>query len=244
MKHLASLLMLSLLAGTGAARAQGGGAPVGWLKLSAEVPMRGRWTMYSEVESRQGNAQLAAQQLGRLGFRLHLAPSLSLTTGYVLASNDHDGPGDGPQAPEHRFYQEVALADVSGPVRASHRLRAEERWLRPTPEANFRYAPRLRYQLRLVVPLRKGGALPVGSVYAVVADEVFAGLGRRDGSSFLEENRASAGLGYRISRLASMELAYLHQSQASGVSGRALARNAVQISVAFAAPSRQALVLR
>ena len=120
----------------------------------------------------------------------------------------------------------------------------EERWLRPTPEATFRYAPRLRYQLRLVVPLRKGGALPVGGVYAVMADEVFTGLGRRDGASFLEENRVSAGLGYRISRLATMELTYLNQTQASGVAGRALARNAVQMSVAFAAPSPQALVRR
>jgi len=243
MKHLSSLLLLTLLAGTGAARAQGGGAPVGWLKLSADVPLRDRWTLYLEAESRQANAQLATQQLGRLGFRLHLAPSLSLTTGYVLASNDC-GPGDGLKAPEYRFCQEIALADVSGLMRASHCLRAEERWLRPTPEAAFRYAPRLRYQLQLVVPLRKGGALPVGGVYAVVADEEFAGLGRRDGASFLEENRVSAGLGYRISRLATMELAYLNQTQASGVAGRALARNAVQMSVAFAAPSHQALVRR
>jgi len=88
MKHLFSLLLLTLLAGTGAARAQGGGAPVGWLKLSADVPLRDRWTLYLEAESRQANAQLATQQLGRLGFRLHLAPSLSLTTGYVLAGND------------------------------------------------------------------------------------------------------------------------------------------------------------
>ena len=117
------MLLLTLLAGTGAARAQGGGAPVGWLKLSTDVPLRGRWKLYSEVESRQSNAQLAAQQLGRLGFRLHLAPSLNLTTCYVLAGNDY-GPSDGPKAPEHRFYQEIALADMSGPVRASHCLLA------------------------------------------------------------------------------------------------------------------------
>ena len=117
------MLLLTLLAGTGAARAQGGGAPVGWLKLSADVPLRGRWTLYSEIESRQGNIQLAAQQLGRLGFRLHLAPNLNLTTCYVLAGNDY-GPSDGPKVPEHRFYQEIALADMSGPVRASHCLLA------------------------------------------------------------------------------------------------------------------------
>ena len=76
------------------------------------------------------------QQLGRLGFRLHIAPNLNLTTGYVLAANEY-GSGDNKRAPEHRFYQEIALADASGPVRASHRLRAEERWLRPAPKMVF-----------------------------------------------------------------------------------------------------------
>ncbi|MFC6222448.1 DUF2490 domain-containing protein [Hymenobacter artigasi] len=242
MKHLFRLLPLALLFGT-PALAQGGGAPVGWLKLSADLPLRGRWTLYSEVESRQSSAQLGAQQLGRLGLRLHVAPSFSLSTGYVLAANEL-GPADGPRVPEHRFYQEVILADVKGPVRASHRLRAEERWLRPLPEAAFRFAPRLRYQLRLVVPLHSGGLLPVGSAYVVVADELFASLGKQAGRSFLEENRASAGLGYRFSPLATIELAYLHQTQSAGNLGFALARNAVQLSVAVAAPSHLSLVRR
>ena len=241
MKHVSTLLMLVCLLCHGAARAQSGGAPVGWLRLSADMPMRGRWSLYSEVESRQGNAQLGAQRLGRVGFRLNVAPCFSLTTGYVLAANEF-GRADASTVPEHRFYQEIALADQSGPVRASHRLRAEERWLRAAPEAAFRFAPRLRYQLRLVIPLRTGGRLPVGSAYVVAADELFAGLGARDGRSFLEENRASAGLGYRASRRTMLEMVYLHQSQAAGLAGLALSRNAVQVSVAVAVPTRTALV--
>ncbi len=234
---------MALLAGSGAAWAQGGGAPVGWFKLSADEPLRGRWSLYSEVETRQRNAHLSAQQLGRVGFRLRVAPSLSLTTGYVLAANEAND-GTGSTAPEHRLYQEVALADATGPVRAGHRLRAEERWLRPAPEQAFRFAPRLRYQLRLVVPLRSGGLLPVGGLFLVAADEIFAGLGPRESGSFLEENRASAGLGYRVSSRATLEMAYLHQTQAAGTGGAALARNAVQVSVAMATPNRVALVRR
>ena len=242
MKHLSSLLLLALLAGPMAARGQnGGGAPVGWVRLSGDVPLRGHWSMYSEVETRQGNAQLTAQHLGRLGFRLRVGPSLSLTTGYVLAANEYR-PGDQSTMPEHRFYQEVAVMDATGAVRASHRLRAEGRWLRPAPELGFRFSPRLRYQLRLVVPLRPGGALPVHGLFLVVADELFAGLGPRQGRSFLEENRASAGVGYRVSRRATVEMAYLHQTQSAGIAGLALARNAVQVSVAIATPGHTALV--
>jgi hypothetical protein len=200
--------------------------------------------MYSEVETRQGNAQLRAQQLGRLGFRLNLSPSFSITTGYVLAANEYDAGRDNLTTPEHRLYQEVAVTDATGPIRASHRVRAEERWLRPAPEADFHFAPRLRYQLRLVVPLRSGGLLPVGGFFLVAADELFAGLGEREGRSFLEENRLSAGFGYRVSKYATLEMAYLHQSQAAGFAGQALARNAVQVSVAVATPSRVALVRR
>jgi Protein of unknown function (DUF2490) len=127
-------------------------------------------------------------------------------------------------------------------VRISHRLRAEERWLRSSPETAFRFAPRLRYQLRLVVPLHAGGQLPVGSLFVVVADKVFARLGPQEGRSFLEENRASASLGYRASRRTMLEMVYLPQSQAAGLSGPALSRNAVQVSVAVVVSSRQSVV--
>ncbi|MBF9239151.1 DUF2490 domain-containing protein [Hymenobacter sp. BT683] len=244
MKHLFSSFILALLTGTAQGQGGGGGAPVGWMKLSADLPLRGRWSMYSEVETRQSNAQLTAQQLGRLGFRLNVSPNFSLTTGYVLAANECRASGDESTTPEHRLYQEVAVNDATGAIRAGHRLRAEERWLRATPEAAFRFAPRLRYQLRLVLPLRAGGTLPIGGVFLVVGNEVFAGLGRREGRSFLEENRASAGLGYRVSRHATVEMAYLHQTQAAGSAGASLARNAVQVSVAVARPNHLALVRR
>lgn len=77
-----------------------------------------------------------------MGFRRQLAPGLTCTTGYVLAANEH-GRADAPKTPEHRFYQEIALAELTGAVRTSHRLRVEERWLRPLPEAAFRSAPAL-----------------------------------------------------------------------------------------------------
>lgn len=218
------------------------GAPVGWLKAGLDAPLQGRWNWYSEVETRQRNAQLGGQQLGRLGRRLHVAPGLSLTAGYVFAANERLA-SYGPALPEHRLYQEIALADAAGLVRAGHRLRMEERWLRTGPETAYRFAPRLRYQLRLVVPLRVGGTLPVGGWYLVAADEVFAGLGHREGRSFLEENRLSGGLGYRLSPRTAVELVYLCQTQADAAqAGQSLARNAVQVSVAVAAPSRRSLV--
>jgi hypothetical protein len=248
MKHLRALALTALLAlagGIGVARAQGGGPPVGWLRLSSDAPLRGRWSLYSEVETRQSNAYLSAQQLGRVGLRLHLGNSLSFTTGYVLAYNEcQSGTGLRQPLPEHRLYQEVAVADFSGPLRASHRLRAEERWLRPALEAPFQFAPRLRYQLRLVAPLHRAGKLPVGAFYLTAADEAFIGLGARVSRSFFEENRASAGLGYHLSRPTTVELVYLHQNQTAAPEGLALVRNAVQVNLAYAPPLRASLVRR
>lgn len=244
MKHFFPLLVIAALLTWGsAAHSQEGGAPVGWLKSSADTPLRGSWSLYAEVETRQGNAWLNGQHLGRLGLRLHPAPFLTLTTGYVLAANDGTG-AYGLTGPEHRLYQEALLVDATGPVRASHRLRVEERWLRPMPEQAFRFAPRLRYQLRLVLPLHTGGKLPVGALYLVAADELFATLGPHQGRSFVEENRASGGLGYRLSRRTAVELSYLHQTQADDSAGRALARNALQVHVTVATPTYRSLVSR
>ena len=80
----------------------------------------------------------------------------------------------------------------------------------------------------------------MGGTYVIVTNELFAGLGSRDGRNFIEENRASAGLGYRMSPRTSFEMTYLHQSQWVSISG--LTRNAVQFSVAMAVASRPALV--
>ena len=95
-----------------------------------------------------------------------------------------------------------------------------------------------------MLPLHAGGLLPVGSAYVVAADEIFVSLGKQESRSFLEENRASAGLGYRFSPLGTTEMAYLHQNQSAGNLGFALARNAVQLSVAVTAPSHRSLVRR
>jgi hypothetical protein len=250
MKHFSALILLSalVLTGSGAARGQGvpeGGSPlVGWLKLSTESTLRGSWSLYTELETRQGNTHLTAQHLGRVGLRWRVGPSFSLTTGYVLAYNQARPDDPNQTLPEHRFYQEIGLADASGRLRVGHRLRAEERWLRPSTEAAFRFAPRLRYQLRLVVPLQREGKLPVGTVYAVAADELFAGLGPNTNRSFLEENRASLGLGYRLNRNLNVELAYLYQTQSTGPQGESANRNALLASLAFAPSQPLALVRR
>lgn len=249
MKHFFALGILTALAltGPGVARGQGvseGGSPlVGWFKLSTETTLRGPWSLYTELETRQGNTQLTAQHLGRVGVRWRVGPSFSLTTGYVLAYNQARPDDPNQNLPEHRFYQEVALADANGRLRVSHRLRAEERWLRPSTEAAFRFAPRLRYQLRLVAPLQREGKLPVGTVYAVAANELFAGLGPNTNRSFLEENRASLGLGYRLNRNVNVELAYLYQTQSIGPQGESASRNALLASLAFA-PVRTAELVR
>lgn len=229
-------LLLTALLGPLAARSQapqvGCDPPVGWVKLSTETRVHGHLGLLSEVETRQNNSQLSAQYLGRVGLHWHLGRSFSLGSGYVLAYNEPQ-PGDRSYLlPEHRLYQEINVADAGGHLRVGHRLRAEERWLRSQPEAGFRFMPRLRYQLRLVVPLNKGGKLPVGTSYLLAADEVFVGLGRRDGTSRWEENRASIGVGYRASRRLRVELAYLYQTQASSMAGGGLARNAVQCTLA------------
>ena len=82
----------------------------------------------------------------------------------------------------------------------------------------------------------------MGDLFLVAADEVFTGLDPQEGRSFLKENRA--GLGYRVSPRATVEIACLRQTQTAGVADVDLARNAVQVNVAVATANHVALVRR
>lgn len=218
-KQLLATLVLILAAGAAGfaqrAASPSGAAPAGantWLTFLSDARLSKRWGLHADGQLRRAKDAYQPQQLARIGINYHVAPALQLTAGYARASSYfHNDYASASPLPEHRLYQQVLLRDDSGRVHTQHRYRLEQRWVRRPGDAQATYLNRMRYQLRLVVPLGNKGKLEPGTPYLAGADEIFLGFGASAGRNFLEQNRAYLALGYQFTKTVAMEAGYQHQ---------------------------------
>lgn len=182
-----------------------------WLVGAGQVRFTDRWSSYAEVQLRRADQGRKPQQtVLRLAANYHVSNNLQLGVGALYQKvypYGHFAPSE--SAPEHGFYQQVQLQDLSGRVQLLHRYRLEQRWIR-WPEADrFTYQNRTRYQLGLLLPLL-GPKLTTGMPYLLVSDEILVNFGRNAPNKF-DQNRLYAGLGYTASKLVRLEAGYLNQ---------------------------------
>lgn len=212
-----------------------------WLTMQSEARLTDRWGAHLEAQFRRAKDVVSSQQrLVRVGVNYRVAKSLQLTAGYVYASSYMHGDYlVGSPLPEHRAYQQVLLRHDAAKVHTQHRYRLEQRWIRRPGDSAPTYLNRLRYQLRLVLPIANQGKLEPGTTYLAGADELFIGFGRNAGRNFFDQNRAYVALGYQFSQVTAAEVGYLHQMAQPG-SGAALAHNhTLQLGVSFNPDFRQ-----
>lgn len=173
------------------------------------------------------------QLLVRPGLSYSLAPRVKLASGYTVVAARDDGVDPlTPRRPEHRLWVLAHVAHDAGGLTLAHRVRTEHRWLSGVmlDEAGRRLgeswvtAGRMRYNLRLSVPLRTlGGGRQVS---ASLSEEVFASFGGYAGNLAVDQNRAAVALAVRLARVLRLEMGYLLQSSADD-DGRMTQRNHV-----------------
>ena len=249
-KQVLAVLVLTL--GTGAAgyAQRTTSLPAGpagtntWLTFLSDTRLSQRWGLHTDVQLRRAKDDYQPQQLARIGVNYHVAKMLQLTAGYAYASsyfyNDY---ASASPRPEHRFYQQVLLREDSGRVHTQHRYRLEQRWVRRPGDAHATYLNRMRYQLRLVVPIGSQGQLVARTAYVAGADEIFMGFGASAGRNFFDQNRAYLALGYQFTRTTAMEVGYQHQ-MVQPAAGYALQYNhTLQLSLSFHPDLRRGLAL-
>lgn len=183
-----------------------------WLTFYSDARLTQRWGLHTEAQwKRAKGLQNPQENVFRVGASYHASRALLLTAGYAYAQAFPYG--NDPSVnhiAEHRTYQQLQLRDTKGFVRTQHRYRLEQRWIESNTTPAYTYLNRMRYQLRLAAPLL-GREIKPGVPYAVVADEVFVGFGRRAEGRIFDQNRAYAALGYQVSTATALEVGYLNQ---------------------------------
>lgn len=184
-----------------------------WMMASSDARLSTKWGIHTEGQLRQIKGPEAPQQkFLRIGANYHVAKILVLTAGYAYTMSFPDGSdSELGSLPEHRSYQQILLRFDSSRVMSQHRYRLEQRWIRHLGEQQFTYLNRLRYQLRLTLPLGPQRQITPGQPYIAGSNEVFLAFGKNSEGSLLEQNRACLALGYQISRATSVEAGYMNQ---------------------------------
>lgn len=172
---------------------------------------RFRWWM--EGQGRFGNdATQFTQSLVRPGVGYAITDKLVAWIGYAWAPTAEPLSVAHPFN-EHRLWQQATWADNFPIGRLSLRSRFEQRFFdqsAPIP-GNNDVAYRFRQLVKLAVPIT-----PVDpNLSFIVQSELFIAMNTVDNPAFIsrgyDQNRAFAGLGYKINQYATVEMGYMNQ---------------------------------
>lgn len=191
-----------------------------WFVFTGDHKIADKWAIHTEYQWRRVDLlRDPQQQLVRLGLVRTLTDRVKVSGGYTYFQSHRYGiyaEVAGRAEPENRVYEDVSLSDKLGRLVSSQRIRLEQRWLgsRGTtgngPVQQWVYQNRIRYQLEVNFPL-EGPVIDDKEFYLTAFDEVFLGFGQNVGLNVFNQNRLSGGLGYQLTKDATLELNYLYQ---------------------------------
>jgi hypothetical protein len=184
-----------------------------WFMYFGDHPVSTHWGIHLEGQARRASYLTSWQQfLLRPAANYLFTPNIMGTAGYAFA---YSYPyGDHPSArkafPENRFYEQLLIRNKIKKVAFQHRLRVEQRIVRvnrpaEVPVEQWEFRQRFRYMLRGDIPL------PNKRLYLGLYDEFFINFGANRGNRYLDQNRAYAVLGTKLSNFEKFEFGYMYQ---------------------------------
>lgn len=195
---------------------------IAWLNYFGTFKLNEKLGLHTEYQLRRTNYGSDKQQgLLRLGVNYQIKPKLQLRIGYAWVETFAYGEtpinGFGKDFTEHRAFQMVTLTDKVSIVDISHRFMLEQRWIgrytnaNLTKEDEYLFLNRLRYMIRLQIPL-KGDAVKDKTPYVAMYDEIFIGFGKNVNENIFDQNRIGILLGYKFDKSIRLEAGYLNQT--------------------------------
>ncbi len=194
---------------------------IGWYNYFGTLKINKKLGVHTEYQWRRNNFITHWQQgLLRLGINYKLKPSVLLRFGYAWIETFPYGKISintlGRNFTEHRLFQMVQLSHKENKIDVSHRFMLEQRFvgryssLLVSKEDEFPLLNRLRYMLRLQLPLKEN---EIGDkvLYIAVYNEIFIGFGKNVNVNVFDQNRLGVLMGYSISKTIKLEAGYLNQ---------------------------------
>ena len=194
---------------------------IGWYNYFGTFKVSEKFGVHTEYQFRRNETITEWQQsLARVGVNYQVNPKLQLRLGYAWIETFPYGEipinGMGKDFTEHRLYQMATISDKISIVDLSHRFMLEQRWIgrysnaNLTSEDEFPFLNRLRYMIRIQMPL-KGTEIKDKTPYIAIYDEIFVGFGKNVNENIFDQNRVGILLGYRFNPVLRIEAGYLNQ---------------------------------
>ncbi|MDQ3046788.1 MAG: DUF2490 domain-containing protein [Bacteroidota bacterium] len=180
----------------------------GWLMFFNQTRLHEKWSLHAEAQYRSFELTPNTEQIllrGGINYHINKSTLASAGYGYVLnyASDKDTLPGI--QVSENRIWQQLIMRNNLGRCMFEHRYRLEQRWLES--KSNIRYLDRIRYLLRVTVPLNKK-TIEKNTLFLSVYDEVFIHFT----STPFDRNRLYGAIGFQFLPNANVQIGYLAQT--------------------------------
>jgi len=210
---------------------------IGWYNYFGTFKVSEKFGLHTEYQWRRNEFITKWQQsLLRVGVNYQLNPRILFRVGYswieTYSYGDIPLNGLGRDFTEHRIFEMVQLSHKEGIIDFSHRFMLEQRFVgryssaNETVEDEFPMLNRIRYMLRLQIPL-KGTEIKDKIPYLALYDEIFIGFGKNVNANIFDQNRIGILLGYRFNKNFRIEGGYLNQTLQYGrqISGQNVFQN-------------------
>ena len=195
---------------------------IGWYTYFGTFKLTKKLGLHTEYQFRRNEViSFWQQSLLRIGLNYTLHPSVQVRVGYgwieTFPYGEYPLNRFGKQFTEHRIFQMAQLSQKVGKVDFSHRFMLEQRFVgkyasaNSTREEEFPLLHRMRYMVRMQVPLT-GNEIQEKTPYLAVYDEVFVGFGKNVNANVFDQNRIGVLLGYRFNKTVRLEGGYLNQT--------------------------------
>jgi hypothetical protein len=192
-----------------------------WLAYNGDHKVSKLLGIHLEYQERRSKLGAGNQQnLFRTALNYHFLPNAFASMGYAfVATYPYGNFAVKSVFPEHRIYQQLQYNNGLGIIESVNRFRLEQRFnYLPVLQTDSSYkasnkstySNRVRYAQRFSIPL-KGKKIVDKSFYITCFDELFINFGEQVQRNIFDQNRAFAGIGYKLPKLGRIELGYLNQ---------------------------------
>lgn len=210
MRKIISTLLL-VFALVSVSKAQTVHQNTGWLFLMNSTKFNTKWGAHFDLQLRSSDEFSNVRNLLiRPGLTYFFNSTNNLTLGYLFTQIYTPG---AESLTENRSWEQFIHTQKIQNVSVSHRFRLEQRFIEKISEDDV-FSQRLRYFVRLVIPLKKNATVFEKGFFAGVQNEIFLNVQNKGvvNNNVFDQNRAYLALGYRIQKKIDIEAGYMNQA--------------------------------